>query len=67
VFEVMAIGQNIRQMVAESQPAADVHQAATASGMLEFRRVGLVKVAEGVTTTEEILRVLPVEQLGIEG
>jgi len=67
VFEVMTIGQNIRQMVSDVRPAADIHRAAIDAGMLEFRRVGLVKVAEGVTTTEEILRVLPVEQLGLEG
>jgi len=34
--------------------------------MLEFRRSAMVKVAMGITSTEEVLRELPTEQLGLD-
>jgi hypothetical protein len=34
--------------------------------MVEFRRGALLKVAQGVTSTEEILRDVPAEYLGLE-
>jgi hypothetical protein len=33
--------------------------------MFEFRRAGLLKVATGQTNTEEIVRVVPAEHLGL--
>ena len=36
------------------------------NGMLEFRRSAMVKVAMGVTSTEEVLRELPTEHLGLD-
>ena len=35
-------------------------------GMVEFRRASLLKVAQGVTSTEEILREVPAAYLGLE-
>ena len=34
--------------------------------MIEFRKSAMLKVAQGQTSTEEILRALPTEYLGLE-
>ena len=66
LFEVMTMNQEIRRLVAASRPAAEIQQAAVKAGMTEFHRSALVKVAKGVTSTEEILRDVPLEHLGLE-
>jgi type II secretory ATPase GspE/PulE/Tfp pilus assembly ATPase PilB-like protein len=52
--------------VLESRPAEELQQAAIAGGMVEFRRAAMLKVAQGITSTEEVLRELPAEYLGLE-
>ena len=37
-----------------------------AGGMIEFHRSAMLKVAQGITSTEEVLRELPAEYLGLE-
>jgi type II secretory ATPase GspE/PulE/Tfp pilus assembly ATPase PilB-like protein len=66
VFEVLVINRELRSMIAQGRSAVELERQAIDQGMLEFRRVGLVKVAQGVTSTEEVLRVVPAEYLGIE-
>ena len=66
LFEVMTMNQEIRRLVAASRPAAEIQQAAVKTGMTEFHRSALLKVAQGVTSTEEILRDVPAEHLGLE-
>ncbi|HIA19999.1 MAG TPA: type II/IV secretion system protein, partial [Planctomycetaceae bacterium] len=66
LFEIMTMNQEIRRLVAASRPAAEIQQAAIKSGMTEFHRSALLKVAKGITSTEEILRDVPAEHLGLE-
>ncbi|MFP6576804.1 MAG: GspE/PulE family protein [Pirellulaceae bacterium] len=66
LFEVMTMNQEIRRLIAASRPAAEIQQAAIKTGMTEFHRSALLKVAQGVTSTEEILRDVPAEHLGLE-
>ena len=66
VFEVMPISREMRSLVIQGRPAGDIERQAILDGMLEFRRVGLLKVAQGVTSTEEVLRIVPAEYLGID-
>jgi len=65
LFEVMTLNQEIRKLLADSRPA-DIEEAAIRNGMVEFRRGALLKVAQGATSTEEILRDVPAEFLGLE-
>ena len=39
-------------------PVADIRDAAKANGMLELREDGLAKVLEGLTTPDEVMRVV---------
>jgi type II secretory ATPase GspE/PulE/Tfp pilus assembly ATPase PilB-like protein len=66
IFEVMQFNRPLRQMVLKECPAEDLQQEAILHGMVEFRRGALLKVAQGLTSTEELLRELPAEYLGVE-
>jgi type II secretory ATPase GspE/PulE/Tfp pilus assembly ATPase PilB-like protein len=63
VFEVLPINQEIRGLIAESQPTRQIRQAATSAKMMEFRHSAMLKVAKGLTSTEEVFRVIPSEHL----
>jgi len=66
LFEIMTMNYEIRKLLAESRPAEEIEEAAIRNGMIEFRRGALQKVAQGATSTEEILRDVPAEFLGLE-
>jgi len=66
LFEVLSFNRDLRRMVAEGRPAREIQNAAIKNGMVEFRRGALLKVAQGTTSTEEMLRVVPSEYLGLE-
>jgi len=66
LFEIMAVNQELRRLVSEAAPSAVIEEAAVRSGLLVFRHGALLKVAQGITSTEEILRDVPAEHLGLE-
>ena len=63
VFEVMTIDKTIRNMISEGRPTREIRDAAVANGMLQLRHSALLKVAHGITSTEEVFRVIPSEYL----
>ena len=66
VFELMTFNPSLRKMILQQPSAEDLQQGAIEHGMVEFRRAARLKVAQGITTDEEILRELPAEYLGLE-
>ncbi|MEM8873072.1 MAG: GspE/PulE family protein [Planctomycetota bacterium] len=66
VFEVLEVTQEIRNLIADGAPASQIRKQASQDGMLEFREAALLKVAHGQTTTEEVFRVIPSEQLLVD-
>jgi len=58
VHEVMVLSEEIRRMVVERYSSEDIKKTALAQGMLTLREDGLVKVAQGKTTLEELFRVI---------
>ena len=66
IFELMTFSRTLRQMVISERDTQHIQEEAIRQGMVEFRRNALLKVAQGFTSIEEILRVLPPEQLGLE-
>lgn len=66
VFEIMTFNRELRQLVLSGRPTEDIQRQSIAHGMVEFRRAAMLKVAQGVTSTEEVLRELPTEYLGLE-
>jgi type II secretory ATPase GspE/PulE/Tfp pilus assembly ATPase PilB-like protein len=66
LFEVMGMNAEIRRLIADGRPSSEIEKAAIANGMTEFRRGALLKVAQGVTSIEEMMRCVPTEHLGLE-
>ncbi|MEN6520638.1 MAG: ATPase, T2SS/T4P/T4SS family [Armatimonadota bacterium] len=58
IYELMRMNDEIAELVVRRAPLADVREAAKANGMHELREDGLVKVLEGLTTPDEIMRVV---------
>ena len=56
LFEVMAATPALQQMILAGSSTYDLSRQALAEGMVTLRRSGLRKIADGVTTVEEIVR-----------
>src|SRR5262245_32540247 len=57
LYEVMRFTDSLKEMVLQGSSTAELKAAAIKTGMLTLRMSGITKVLDGVTTTEEILRV----------
>jgi type II secretory ATPase GspE/PulE/Tfp pilus assembly ATPase PilB-like protein len=57
IYELFTVDEEIRRLVAERASLDALRAAATAHGMTTLRDDGMTKVAAGVTTVEEVLRV----------
>jgi type II secretory ATPase GspE/PulE/Tfp pilus assembly ATPase PilB-like protein len=66
VFEIMTFNQQMRSLIAQGCSSEDLQAKAVEHGMVEFRRSALLKVAQGITSTEEVLREVPAAYLGLE-
>jgi general secretion pathway protein E len=63
VFEVLYVTREIRQLINLRAPARQIRDKAVEQGMIDIRRAALLKVAEGLTSVEEVVRVVPAEHL----
>ena len=57
LYEVMPISQGLRDAILKAAPTAELREIAQAEGMKTLRQAGLMKVIEGTTTVDEVLRV----------
>lgn len=57
LFEVLPITEKISKLILERASAADINKLAKEEGMITLKQDGYLKVTEGVTTVEEVLRV----------
>ena len=57
IFELMELNEEIRRLIMSSEDAARITLAARQNGMRNLREDGWLKVREGVTTADEVLRV----------
>ncbi len=56
LFEVMMISDEIRDLILSKSQSKDIKRAAMEQGMVTLRRSGLLKIKEGITSVEEVLR-----------
>ncbi len=56
LFEVMPITEEISEMILIGASARELKRKAIEQGMITLRRSGLIKIKNGVTTIEEVLR-----------
>jgi type IV pilus assembly protein PilB len=58
LYEVMRVTDKVRRLIAERAAEDPIREAAVEAGMISLGEDGLAKVKAGVTTDEELLRVL---------
>jgi type IV pilus assembly protein PilB len=56
LYEVMEVDDEIRELILIGASAVELKKKAMERGMMTLRRSGLVKIADGVTTLEEVAR-----------
>ncbi|HVL66677.1 MAG TPA: ATPase, T2SS/T4P/T4SS family [Vicinamibacterales bacterium] len=58
LYEVMRVTEKVRRLIAQKAGEDMVREAAVAGGMIALGEDGLAKVKSGITTAEELLRVV---------
>jgi type IV pilus assembly protein PilB len=58
VHEVLNVDEEVERMIVDHAHADDIRKAAIAEGMVTLRQAGLMGAAGGVTSLEEVLRVI---------
>jgi len=56
LYEVMPVTPEIRDLILDRASTSEIQKLAIKQGMLTLRQDGLIKVAKGITTVEEVLR-----------
>jgi len=62
IYELMIFDQNLRNQVGSESTTVDIRKAAIKNGMTRLRISGANKVAKGLTTIEEIIKVVPPDE-----
>lgn len=57
IFEVMPINRKMQEMIIEKRSSNDIKREAMSEGMLTLREYAIMKLAKGLTTFEEVMRV----------
>jgi general secretion pathway protein E len=57
IYEILPVTDEVRELVMSRAPANLIRDKALAQGMKPIRRCGWEKVARGITTPEEVIRV----------
>ncbi|MEW5952891.1 MAG: ATPase, T2SS/T4P/T4SS family [Bacillota bacterium] len=58
VYELLNVSEKIQRLTLERKSAREIKDTAVAEGMVTLRRDGLLKVRQGITSLEEIMRVV---------
>ncbi|WP_287153578.1 type IV-A pilus assembly ATPase PilB [Candidatus Solincola tengchongensis] len=58
IFEVLEVTENIEHLVARNAPHVEIAEMARSEGMRTLREEGFIKVRQGITSLEEVLRVI---------
>jgi type IV pilus assembly protein PilB len=56
LIEVLEVSEEIREMILSGASSIEIKRKGIEEGMLSLRRSGLVKIKEGITTIEEVVR-----------
>ncbi len=58
VYELLVVSDNIKKMTLQRRSSGEIAEMAIREGMVTLRRDGLLKVRQGITSIEEVMRVL---------
>ena len=64
IFEMLNVNQKIKNLIYQKAPESMIFQEAVRSGMKPLAQSGVEKVAQGLTTLEEVATVADVEEMG---
>ncbi|MDP2227249.1 MAG: GspE/PulE family protein [Moraxellaceae bacterium] len=59
IYEIMLLSHELKRIISEGAQLGDVRKQAYKEGLLPLRLSGAQKVAQGMTTIEEVLRIAP--------
>jgi len=62
IFEAIIIDENIEKVTRENPSAGEIKNAARSQGILDMRQDGIIKVLRGITSLEELRRVVDIEE-----
>lgn len=57
IFEVLPVTEAVAQLILRRSPSSEIEAVARREGMITMKQDGYLKVLEGITTIEEVLRV----------
>lgn len=57
IFEVLPVSEAIGKLILERAPSSAIEKTAKVAGMIDMKQDGYLKILEGITTLEEVLRV----------
>src|SRR5882762_1606676 len=57
IYEVMPVSPDLRDLILRNAASSEIREVAESQGMRTLRQAGLLKVIDGTTTVEEVLRV----------
>ncbi|GAG93009.1 unnamed protein product, partial [marine sediment metagenome] len=57
IYEIMRITEHIKKTILSTSDANRIKQEAIHEGLITLRQDGVAKVLDGISTTEEVLRV----------
>ncbi len=63
IFEMMTMNSQLRELVFKYAPTNQVREAARASGMRTLAEDGRIKILDGITTPEEVVKIAATEAL----
>jgi type IV pilus assembly protein PilB len=58
IFEILPVTETIKEMIVKQATSSQIMAAAQKDGMRTMVEDGFVKAARGITTIEEVLRVI---------
>ena len=58
IFEVLPVSEKIKELIVQKAPTKIIAEQAFAEGMRTMVEDGFVKAAQGITSIEEVLRVI---------
>ena len=59
MYEILPLSNALKKLIAKDASLDDLKRQAHSEGVLPLRIEGAKRVAEGITTLEEVLRVVP--------
>jgi type IV pilus assembly protein PilB len=65
LYEVLPMSPSVRDMILERASSTDIKRTAVQEGMITLRMHGIMKIREGITSVEEVLKETAKDELEV--